>query len=805
MHSGSGAASARRDSVIMGSVVTSNVERRSINAEMMVAPARRRRAGAAVLAAFLAAVAFACGGSDEPDVAYTTINGVRCVDGAVACGEVCAQLASSAEHCGACGNICASDAICDLGSCRPAAEGCSGALALCGSGCVDLQSADEHCGACGAACAPEADCAAGACVCPGALTACGSACVDTLSDRANCGACGQSCVDTQSCESGSCVCPSGTQLCSSGALSVVDGAVSAQPGSAACVDTLSDARHCGACGSVCAGGQLCEQGACVCPAGQSLCGDSCVDTQTSVENCGSCGNDCGEGHVCDGGTCACPAGLAECGDSCVDTDSDAAHCGACGVACGLGQACVGGTCLSGAPGDDGCQGLASDLTIAEVAAYQTVKVPLARDGETLAPEPGVVAQRPTLFRVFVTTADGWVPRELSARLFLQDGEQVITRYSDSTVTVAGDSEEEDRDSTFEFRIDPEQITADTRFAVEVVECGEGGGTLASPRYPAADAADLGAIPTGGLRVHLVPMRANGLLPDTSEEALRLYELAFLDTYPISSIELTVGEPLDVADAEDWGGNLDTLRALRQREAPGRDVYYYGLLRPSNNIQQFCGGGCVAGVGYVGNPSFNGQQRASMGLAYADATSAFTMLHEIGHNHGRNHAPCAPGNQIAGVDQNFPQQNGSIGVYGYDALGDQLLPPNFTDLMGYCNNQWLSAYTYNGILEAVMTVNQVQASVVVSPERVAPWRVMLVDPARGSRWGRAAEQPFEAAGVEERAIVFDAAGAAIEEVSVYRSQVGDLDAFSFEVPEPRPGWASIQVSGAPPLEFAHAGR
>jgi len=222
--------------------------------------------------------------------------------------------------------------------------------------------------------------------------------------------------------------------------------------------------------------------------------------------------------------------------------------------------------------------------------------------------------------------------------------------------------------------------------------------------------------------------------------------------------------------------------------------------PTQTLQQFCGGGCIAGVGYVGNPQAGGAQRVSMGLAYADVQSAFTMLHEVGHNHGRNHAPCAPGGQIDGVDPNFPQANGSVGVYGYDALGDQLLPPEFTDLMGYCNNQWLSAYTYGGLLNAVLTVNQVQASVFADPERIGDWRVLLVEAARGARWGASVEQASEASGEQEPALVFDAAGALIEEVTVYRTEVGDINAASIQVPEPKPGWRSIQVTGAPPIAF-----
>jgi len=770
---------------------------------------RRGRAGrvpaTVVVAAWGLISALAACGEDDPEapaIAYNSL-GEACREGEAACGPSCVALDSNADNCGACSNVCPVGAICDQGHCRAEAEGCSSG-SLCDRGCIDVSEDARNCGACGQACAPEGSCAAGVCSCPGTLAACGDACVDTTSDEQHCGACGQACADTQTCDAGACVCAAGNLLCSSTQLGVVDSSVGTVAGPARCVDPLVDVAHCGACGNACTGGEICDQGSCVCPEGETSCDGQCADTQSSAEHCGACGNACEGGQVCDAGSCACPDGQTLCDGRCIDTQSDPEFCGACDVSCSLGQGCNAGSCESGALGEDGCQGLAQDLAISEVSVYQTVKVPLARDGQLLDnPDPAVVAGRQSLFRVFVTPGQGWTQRELSARLFLQNGDEVSTNYSVSTLSIAAQSSENDRETTFEFIVPPDRVTADAQFAVEVVECDTGSGTVASPRFPEAGGAALGAIDTGGLKVHFVPLRANGLLPDVSDETLDLYRIAFLDTYPISSVEFTVGEPVDVQDAEDWSNNLDQLRALRQQEQPPADVYYYGLIRPAENVGDFCGGGCVAGVGYVPPANrLNGAPRASMGLAYGDVNAAFTMLHEVAHNHGRNHAPCSPGG-IQGVDPNFPQPDGSTGVVGYDALGDQLLPPNNTDIMGYCPNQWFSAYTYGGLLDAVMNVNQVQASVVVDPARVGAWRVLLVDAQRGPRWGIPMPAGSEAGGAEEPAFVFDASGNLLETVTVYRTNLSDTDAASLEVPAPKSGWRSIQVAGAAPIQFASA--
>src|SRR6185295_17047539 len=147
----------------------------------------------------------ACGkASSEPEVARSTINGVRCLDGTVACGDVCVRLASSAGHCGACDVACDADSVCDRGHCQPASQVCSAHRLLCGSDCVDSRTDREHCGSCGTSCPSDAKCEASGCECPGALTVCGDSCVDTATDTEHCGRCDLRCFDTQTCQAGSC-------------------------------------------------------------------------------------------------------------------------------------------------------------------------------------------------------------------------------------------------------------------------------------------------------------------------------------------------------------------------------------------------------------------------------------------------------------------------------------------------------------------------------------------------------------------------------------------------------------------------
>ena len=104
---------------------------------------------------------------------------------------------------------------------------------------------------------------------------------------------------------------------------------------------------------------------------------------------------------------------------------------------------------------------------------------------------------------------------------------------------------------------------------------------------------------------------------------------------------------------------------------------------------------------------------------------------------------------------------------------------------------------------MLTVNRVQASLVADPARIGDWQVLLVDAAHGPRWGIPLPPASEAAGEEEPALVYDAAGVLIDTVRVFRTNLSDMAAASLEVPAAKPGWHSIEVAGAPRIPFVPA--
>ena len=187
-------------------------------------------------------------------------------------------------------------------------------------------------------------------------------------------------------------------------------------------------------------------------------------------------------------------------------------------------------------------------------------------------------------------------------------------------------------------------------------------------------------------VTLVPVRqsVNGRQGDVTTANKDSYLAATMSIHPLAGYDASVHSVWNTSrPAVDpnnsnsaWTNILSDLDALRVAEGSSRN--YFGVIDPS-----YTSG--VAGIGYVGGKTALGWDKGSNDLIAA---------HEWGHNWGRSHAPC--GNPAA-PDAQYPYAGGAIGVYGFDVAAQSLKPPASHDLMGYCNNEWISDYTYEGVL------------------------------------------------------------------------------------------------------------
>jgi hypothetical protein len=289
-----------------------------------------------------------------------------CPVGIEYCGAVdlCRDLSNDDEHCGACGNACGPVPgnpgvfmYCENGTC--VAPQCPAGTTDCSNYCADLMTSAVHCGVCGKSCAAGETCEAGVCTAPVAPAVCaqqGQPCgaagcclgfctqdeiCDCVGDGQQCAAIGTGgCCSGQPCNAdgycGTCAtlgvpCTSDAECCSG------------QYAAACCFDGV---RLASVCTDVTATG-VCpgtNPAPAACPAGQTDCGGVCVDLSSHAGHCGACFNSCPLGAICDGGTCQGTGGLGG---------------GVGGVCQALGSACtylvdVGDDCCSGACLDGVC-------------------------------------------------------------------------------------------------------------------------------------------------------------------------------------------------------------------------------------------------------------------------------------------------------------------------------------------------------------------------------------------------------------------------------------------------------------------
>jgi hypothetical protein len=236
------------------------------------------------------------------------------------------------------------------------------------------------------------------------------------------------------------------------------------------------------------------------------------------------------------------------------------------------------------------------------------------------------------------------------------------------------------------------------------------------------------------------------------------------------------EPLQANNTNGaWGLVLGEINALRTAEVGNPSpIYYYGVVRTTYSSG-------VVGIAYVGG--------IKVGLGWDEVSTITTqnrgstvMAHELGHNYGREHAPC--GGPL-GIDQDYPYAGGRIGVYGWDPTDGLKSPSVYCDIMGYSNSYWISDYTYLAIFNRLSGAPSVQSATAASVPSLLIWgRIEKGQPILEPAFEISAPSRMPAAG-PHRLIMTDATGGEILSIAFASDKIADLpgddETFAFTVP------------------------
>lgn len=353
--------------------------------------------------------------------------------------------------------------------------------------------------------------------------------------------------------------------------------------------------------------------------------------------------------------------------------------------------------------------LTKGLAISEIAVFQGPKVSLEVSGAKNATRRApVVVGREGMLRVYVTPATDWVARDVVATLALTSGGAKKTLTA--KMNVAKPSSDAALDSTFNFDLAADAIAADTTYSVSLkTDPGQtSGGGSEDAQYPkdgsseSMDAYDTGSV----LRVKIVPIRydadGSGRLPDTSAAQLEVYRASFQKLYPARKVEISVRDPYPWSEVISRNGTgfdtvLNAIINLRVKDGATKGIYYFGAFEPASSFGAYCSSGCVAGLSPLANNASDTWTAASVGIGYPGDMSAGTAVHEVGHGHGRQHAPCS----VPDPDPKYPTgagyTNAALGPWAWDVEGKKLVAPTSAhDMMSYCQPTWISDYSFGAL-------------------------------------------------------------------------------------------------------------
>jgi hypothetical protein len=361
--------------------------------------------------------------------------------------------------------------------------------------------------------------------------------------------------------------------------------------------------------------------------------------------------------------------------------------------------------------------LAENIFVNHVTLFQTVEIDIIQDKQIVSNlNSPIISNRESLFVLYCNVGDGWVSKEIEGILKIENNG--ITNQYKLKKFITQSQVKNSFETAFTFSVPGEFITTSTTYGFELVDENAEpvlDETSHPGKYP--ENGSLLNLPVqnddGGVKIVIVPVIYNidgsGRLPDLSATQVEIYKELLRSIYPLYNLDFTIRtaiewpQPGDNPSSYDFGDMNLFLRQLKADDGAAQDVYYYALVRPDETFADYCSGTCTTGQSYVVSSPDSGSYRVGNGVGFTGIRWAWTLVHELGHMHGRKHAPC---DTFSGLDFSYPYSSGKIGVWGYDfAENSTFFDPDIArDFMGYCDNRWVSDYNYRGLFERIIAVN-----------------------------------------------------------------------------------------------------
>ncbi len=352
--------------------------------------------------------------------------------------------------------------------------------------------------------------------------------------------------------------------------------------------------------------------------------------------------------------------------------------------------------------------LAPDHEIVKVSLFQAVEVVLHENGQLQDPVNAVIVGGiDARLVVWVTAAS---PRPVVLVVTATSGAQVW--QTEAEVTFATQVNTAQPAAAVSLVIPGNAIQATPGITVRVVDpaAEKVAESVEHPaRFFSMEAPYV--VPTASemppVKLELIPIRylrrGTEYLPDTSEAQIRRYRELLEAVYP-GKFEITLQEEMFWDDPFTWTGNFDfgdlnvALRNRKNNSDSPRESYWYALVAPAETFSAYCGSSCVTGQSYLVTDPAAHSYRVGGGMGFSGESSAWTLVHELGHLFGRRHSGC----NVSKDDRDYPYDGGRIGVWGYDVrMGAWLDPQVAADFMGYCDPSWVADYTWNALYERMV--------------------------------------------------------------------------------------------------------